>query len=463
MNDNSLVSLQAEQSVIGGLLLNNEAYDLIVNSLSASHFSDSANATIYKALTRLIDAGKQADLLVLAEALESDGSLEDVGGLGYLTVIARAVPSAANVRRYAEIVAEKAMMRGGIRAAAMMIDSLRHGGPAPADTLLRTASELEALAEQSDSDDAMTMTAADIARVTLEQIQRVYESGIDAMPSVPLGFPDLDRVLCGGVYPGDLIIVGARPAMGKTAFLQTIAAAIASPGHRNGGAVLFFSMEMGEAQLGPRQLAGASGIALDAIREAKIGDDQWVSLTDGVRKMSEMRLIVDMRPGLCLAQVRAKARKIRRKEGGLAAVVVDYLQLMQEPGQENRQNEISTISRGLKQLAKELQCPVIALSQLSRSLEARSDKRPMMSDLRESGSLEQDADIVLFLYRDEYYHPDTDMKGLVEVIVSKNRMGEAGRSIFLQFAGELAKMRSLAPGWMPAPKPQQEPKRRREL
>ncbi|MFC4158264.1 replicative DNA helicase [Chitinimonas lacunae] len=454
------ITAHAEQAIIGGLLVCNDAYDDIAGQLAPSHFADHANGLLYAGIARLLDAGRGADAITLGEHLEARGELDRAGGLAYLAAISNNIPSAANLRRYADIVIQRATVRGGLRAAAHLIDNLMGAGKqAPAEALLDAAAELEALTQQGASDDIMTCSSQQLLERALRRLDRRYTEGEAASNRVPSGLKGLDAKLAGGGFGrGELIVIAGRPGSGKSVLKSIIADAISMIGHRNGGHVLRFELEMSEEQDSDRQLAAHSGVELSKLQAAELDDTDWARLTVATKTINNLQQTIDYRPGLTLAQVRAKARKVKRKQGHLAAIVVDYLQLMRSPGAENRTQEISQISAGLKALAKEMDCPVFALSQLSRGVEQRADKRPLMSDLRESGAIEQDADTILLIYRDEQYNPDSAERGVIEIIIGKQRQGRANETVRAQWDGACSRVRDLAADWRPAEPRAQKPK-----
>ena len=441
-------SIESEQSVLGRLLLDGNALDRISDLLIAESFYDAGHRLVFRAIQGLVAQNKGVDVVTVADRLESTGQIEDAGGMAYLITLAQNTPSAANVRRYAEIVRDRYLRRCVLRKAAELIDAVRSRDGSDADQIITSAAaELDGLTQANAADDR-TMSAIDIAQAGINRIDEAFTARMDGRSiGLQTGFRDLDSRLQ-GLKEGDLVIVAGRPAMGKTAFAMNIADHVGL----TQGAVLVFSMEMSPEQLSLRQYASLGSAPLPHLQSGDVADDDWARLTTATAKISEMQLTVDFRAALRPSQMFSKARQIaRRSAGGLSLIVVDYLQLMRpDIRAENRNQEITHISGQLKALAKEMRCPVIALSQLSRNVEQRTDKRPMMSDLRESGSIEQDADTILFLYRDEYYNSESTMKGIAEVIVSKLRMGETGK-VALSFQGALSRFKDLARDWeMPA-------------
>ncbi len=446
------ITTQAEQSVLASLLVNNAGYDNMAGMLTAAMFENQSHGLVYSAIESLIANGKRADFISVAEELERHGALDRVGGVLYLRDLVTSLPLDGGAAIYGRVVANKAMKRHGVAMAHKIITELCSGQD-PADVLSRASGELEDLTRRS-GDDSMTMTAAELASFTLARMEKLYQQGESGSPAISTGITALDQKLCGGLYPGNLIIIAGRPGMGKTVVAMNIADTIAHPRHRNGGLVVVFSLEMAGEQQGPRQLAAASGVNLESLIVGGMRPEDWDGVTAGVGKLSELDQITDFRPGLSLAQIRAKCRLLKRKRGRLACVVVDYLTLITSGNKrnQNRTNEVGEISRGLKALSKELECPVIALSQLSRKCEERPNKRPLPSDLRESGEIEQDADVILLLYRDEEYNADTRDKGVLEINVAKNRQGAQG-VVPVAFMAAISKIGNLSREWQPPSAP----------
>ncbi len=437
-------SVEAEQSVLGGLMLENSAWDRVADAIAEPDFYRADHRLIWKQITRLIEDNKPADVITVAEALESHNQLDEVGGLAYLTALAQNTPSAANIRRYAEIVRERAVLRRLAEVGAEIAElSYNPAG--------RKASEIldEAEAKVFEIKEAGARGGQGfqpIKPVLIEVVNRIDELYNRENPSeitgVPTGFADLDAKTS-GLQPGDLIIVAGRPSMGKTAFSLNIAEHVALEA---GLPVAVFSMEMASTQLVMRMLGSVGKLDQHKLRTGRISEDDWPRLTHALGRLDEAPVFIDESGGLTAMEVRARARRLARqcKDGRLGLIVIDYLQLMAGSGSgENRATEISEISRSLKSLAKELHVPVIALSQLNRSLEQRPNKRPVMSDLRESGAIEQDADVILFIYRDEVYNPDSQDKGTAEIIIGKQRNGPTG-TVRLTFMGEYTRFENFA-------------------
>jgi len=443
-----LHNAEAEQSVLGGLLLDNLAWDKVSDALSPEQFFDPTHRAIAQALFGMLNDGKPADVVTVSEALKAQGKLESVGGVAYLATMVQHTPSAANIRRYAGILLDKAIARNAIHITGDLVEQLqRPRGEKSSDLVDRAAGALEELTADRGAEDK-TLDAVELARRSVANIDRRYSMPEGQMEGVPTGFADLDARL-GCLQPGDLIIVAGRPGMGKTIMGMNIAEHVA----RHVGPVHVYSMEMSETQLGDRQVASIAGIPLDRIRSGRLRDDDWQKMTYFAGVAQSLKMHIDFRPQLSPEQIRNKSRQLARKHGRPSAIVIDYMQLMRGPNHgsgDNRNYEIGYISGALKALAKEMGCPVIALSQLSRSVEARANKRPLMSDLRDSGAIEQDADVVLFPYRDEYYTPDSPDRGTVEVIIGKLRQGES-KPVRLGWQGEFVRMTNLQTGWMPEP------------
>jgi replicative DNA helicase len=430
-------SIEAEQSVIGGLLRDNAAWDRIADFMHAGDFYRYDHRIIFEQIVRLINTGKPADVITVYDALSTIGKAEDVGGLQYLNSMAQNTPSAANIKRYAEIVRDRGTLRQLITVADKVSEKAFNPQGAEVKQILDEAeAAIFAIAEQG-SRGAKGWTAVQpLLTQVVERIDELYSrENQSEITGVPTGFIDLDR-MTSGLQAGDLVIVAGRPSMGKTAFSVNIAEHVAIEA---GLPVAIFSMEMGGTQLAMRMMGSVGQLDQHRLRTGRLADEDWPRLTHAIQKMNDAQLFIDETPALNPIEMRARARRLARQCGKLGLVVVDYLQLMQgsQPG-DNRTAEISEISRSLKGLAKELGCPVIALSQLNRSLEQRPNKRPIMSDLRESGAIEQDADVIIFLYRDEVYNPDSEDKGTAEIIIGKQRNGPIG-AIRLTWIGQYTK------------------------
>jgi replicative DNA helicase len=439
-------SIEAESSVLGGLLLDNSAWDRVGDLLTDSDFYRYEHRFIYAAIGGLINATKPADVITVFEQLQSLGKAEEIGGLAYLNALAQYVPSAANIRRYAEIVRERAILRKLVTASDEIATQAFNPKGMPVDKILDEAERKIFNIGEEGSRMKQGFQAMDgLVVQLLDRVQEMADNPND-ITGVPTGFHDLDRQLS-GMQAGDLIILAARPSMGKTALAINIAEHVAV---EEGLPVAVFSMEMGASQLAVRIVGSIGRIDQGHLRTGKLTDDEWPRLTEAIEKLRNVSLHIDETAGLTTSELRANARRLARQCGKLGLIVVDYLQLMSVSSgmaDENRATAVGEISRGLKMLAKELQCPVIALSQLSRGVEARTDKRPMMSDLRESGAIEQDADVIMFIYRDDYYNKDSKEPGVAEVIISKQRNGPTGTTK-LAFLKPLTRFESLAGGGM---------------
>ncbi|HVL74434.1 MAG TPA: replicative DNA helicase [Noviherbaspirillum sp.] len=430
-------SIEAEQSVLGGLLLDNSAWDRIADFVNEDDFYRYDHRIIFQHIAKLISNTKPADVITVYEALGSSGKADEVGGLAYLNALAQNTPSAANIRRYAEIVRERGVLRKLVTVSDEIASTaLNPQGKEVKQILDEAESKIFAIAEDGARGAQGWLAIQPLLTQVVERIDELYNrDNQNDITGVPTGFIDLDR-MTSGLQPGDLVIVAGRPSMGKTAFSLNIGENVAID---SGLPVAVFSMEMGGAQLAMRMLGSVGRLDQSRLRIGKLNDEDWPRLTHAIQKMNEAQLYIDETPGLSPVELRARARRLARQCGKLGLIIVDYLQLMSGNGSgENRATEISEISRSLKGLAKELGCPLIALSQLNRSLEQRPNKRPVMSDLRESGAIEQDADVILFIYRDQVYNPDSPDKGTAEIIIGKQRNGPIG-TVRLTFLGEYTK------------------------
>lgn len=430
-------SIEAEQSVLGGLLLDNAAWDKIADFVSSEDFYRYDHRLIFQHIARLINSAKPADVITVFESLSSAAKAEEVGGVAYLNALAQNTPSAANIRRYAEIVRDRGILRKLITVADDISGSaFNPQGKEVKQMLDEAESKIFAIAEEGARGSQGFQEIQPLLTQVVERIDELYNrDNPNDITGVPTGFIDLDR-MTSGLQPGDLVIVAGRPSMGKTAFSVNIGEHVAVD---SGLPVAIFSMEMGGAQLAMRMLGSVGRLDQHRLRTGRLNDEDWPRLTHAIQKMNDAQIFIDETPSLSSIELRARSRRLARQCGKLGLIIVDYLQLMSanSPG-ENRATEISEISRNLKGLAKELNCPVIALSQLNRSLEQRPNKRPVMSDLRESGAIEQDADLILFIYRDEVYNPDSPEKGMAEIIIGKQRNGPIG-SVRMTFLGHYTK------------------------
>lgn len=429
-------SVESEQAVLGGLLRDNNAWDRISTIISASDFYRYDHRTIFQEILRLVDAGKPADVITVNELLVQIGKSDAVGGMPYLNAMAQSMPSTANITRYAEMVRNRGILRKLIETANDICeDAYRLHGEDVSGLLDRAESKILAIGEQRSRnlDDSVPIQSY-LSEVVLHIDELYSREDPSAITGVATGFTDIDR-LTSGLQPGDLIVVAARPSMGKSALATNISENVAI---ESGLPVQIFSMEMSGAQLAQRALSSVGKVNNQRLRSGQLEDEDWPRITHAVQKINDVQIYIDETPSLSPSELRTRARRSARKLGKLGLVVVDYLQLMvssDSRANENRAAEVSDFSRSLKALAKELRCPVIALSQLNRSLESRPNKRPIMSDLRESGAIEQDADVIIFLYRDEVYNPDTEDVGIAEAIISKQRMGPTG-TVRLTWSGE---------------------------
>ena len=437
-------SIEAESSVLGGLLLDNGAWDRVGDLLTERDFYRYEHRMVFGAIGSLINASKPADVITVFEQLQNQGKAEEIGGLSYLNSLAQYVPSAGNIRRYAEIVRERSILRKLVSASDEISTNAFNPQGRPVSAILDEAEQKIFNIGEEGARSKQGFQAMDTLVVALlDRVQEMADNPND-VTGVPTGFYDLDR-LTAGFQAGDLIVLAARPSMGKTALAINIAEHVAL---NEGLPVAVFSMEMGAAQLAVRIVGSIGRIDQSHLRTGKLTDEEWPRLTEAIEKLRTISLHIDETAGLTSSELRANARRLSRQCGKLGLIVVDYLQLMTGSSSdgENRATELGEISRGLKMLAKELQCPVIALSQLNRSVETRPDKRPMMSDLRESGAIEQDADIIMFIYRDEYYTKDACKEpGVAEVIIAKQRNGPTGM-VKLAFMNKITKFESLAAG-----------------
>ncbi|WP_434358241.1 replicative DNA helicase [Parasalinivibrio latis] len=435
-------SLEAEQSVIGGLLLDNERWDAVAEKVVANDFYSRPHRIIFEAAKRVLEGGNPLDLITLSEFLEKNDELEDVGGFAYLAELAKNTPSAANIAAYADIVQERAVVRNLIGVANEIADAGYDPQGRNSDDLLDMAeSKIFAIAEDRGSENEGPQAIDNVLNKTLERIEILFKSPQDGVTGVSTGYTDLNKKTA-GMQPSDLIIVAARPSMGKTTFAMNLCENAMMEQDKP---VLVFSLEMPAEQLMMRILASMSRVDQTKIRTGQLDDEDWARISSSMGILMEKRnMYIDDSSGLTPTDVRTRARRIARDHGGISMIMVDYLQLMRVPGmQDNRTLEIAEISRSLKALAKELNVPVVALSQLNRSLEQRADKRPVNSDLRESGAIEQDADLIMFIYRDEVYHPDSALKGIAEIIIGKQRNGPIG-SVRLTFQGQFSRFDNYA-------------------
>ncbi|MFL6649852.1 MAG: replicative DNA helicase [Sulfurifustaceae bacterium] len=436
-------SIDAEQSLLGGLLLDNQRWDAIADRVSVDDFYRREHRLIFGAIAALCNENSPADVITVSERLEQAGDLEKAGGLAYLGALANNTPSAANVPAYADIVRERSILRQLITTANDVSEAAYNPGERNADEVLDFAEKrIFDINENRARKRGGFQPIASILTQTVDRIDQLYRTH-GTVTGVPTGFTDLDDKTS-GLQPSDLIIIAGRPSMGKTTLAMNIAEN-AAVGHKL--PVAIFSMEMPGTQLAMRMIASLGRINSHRVRTGKLDDEDWPRLTSAVSLLSDAPIFIDDTPALSPMELRARVRRIKR-EHGLGLIIVDYLQLMQSgdsSSAENRATEVSSITRALKGIAKEMNVPLIAMSQLNRSLEQRTDKRPVMSDLRESGAIEQDADVILFIYRDEVYNEDSPSKGTAEVIIGKQRNGPIGK-IVLTFLGEYTKFENYISG-----------------
>ena len=427
-------SVDAEQSVLGGVLIDNGAWDRIADVVTAAHFYRSDHRAVFETVAGLCDEGRPCDAVTVAERLDRDGRLESSGGLAYLAELAQNTPNAANIVAYAEIVRERAVLRDLIRTSTEIAESaFRPQGRAAHELLDEAERLIFEIAERGGAGRRESVAIRDVLSSVMERIDELSRLE-SAITGVSTGFKDLDRDTA-GLQKGDLIIVAGRPSMGKTAFAMNI---VEEAAIRAELPVVVFSMEMPAEQLTMRMLSSLGRIDQQKVRTGRLDHDDWPRLTSPLAMLNNTDIFIVDDAALTPVELRARCRRLKR-EHGLGLVVIDYLQLMHVPGtRENRATEISEISRSLKALAKELMVPVVACSQLNRRLEERQNKRPVMSDLRESGAIEQDADLILFIYRDEVYNEESKDKGKAEIIIGKQRNGPIGK-IDLTFLGRFAR------------------------
>ncbi|WP_342433735.1 replicative DNA helicase [Neobacillus sp. FSL H8-0543] len=437
-------NIEAEQAILGAIFLEPTSLTVASEILIPEDFYRAAHQKIFNVMLKLNDEGKAVDLVTVSEELAATKLLEDTGGVSYISDLAGSVPTAANIEYYARIVEEKSLLRRLIRTAT----AIASDGYAREDEVEALLSEAEknilAVAQRKNA--GAFHNIKDVLVRTYDNIEEMHNR-VGEVTGIATGFAELDRMTA-GFQRNDLIIVGARPSVGKTAFALNIAANVATKTDEN---VAIFSLEMGAEQLVMRMLCSEGNIDAQRLRTGSLTDDDWGKLTMAMGSLSNSGIFIDDTPGVRISDIRSKCRRLKQ-EHGLGMILIDYLQLILGSGRsgENRQQEVSEISRSLKQLARELQIPVIALSQLSRGVEQRQDKRPMMSDIRESGSIEQDADIVAFLYRDDYYDKESENKNIIEIIIAKQRNGPTG-TVSLAFVKEYNKFVNLETRYDAAP------------
>ena len=436
-------SVEAEQSLLGGLLIDNTAWDRLGGVLTDKDFYRPEHALIYKVIQRLVGDNHPADVITVHEAVKSEQG-GDLVGIDYLNSLAQSTPSAANIKGYADIVRDRSILRRLIEVSDNIVNSAFVPEGRSVRTLLDEAESRILQIGEEGSRKADYLEIEPLLKTVVARIDELYNrQGGSDITGIATGFIDLDKQTS-GLQKGDLVIIAGRPSMGKTAMALNIAENVALA---EGLPVVIFSMEMSGEQLAARLLGSVGRVDQSRMRTGKLQDDEWPRVTDAIARLSNTQILIDETGALSSLELRARARRIARNFGGtLGLVVIDYLQLMSGSGSENRATEISEISRSLKSLEKELQCPVVALSQLNRGLEQRPNKRPIMSDLRESGAIEQDADLIMFIYRDEVYHPDTTQdKGIAEIIIGKQRNGPIG-TVRVSWQGPYTKFDNLAMG-----------------
>jgi replicative DNA helicase len=439
-------SIEAEQSLIGGLLLDNTAWDRIGDAVSDADFYRDDHRRIFIHIRKLVEAGRPADVVTIYESIEKSNEVDQTGGLAYLGEIANNTPSAANIRRYAEIVRERAVLRKLVVVGDEIASSALNPAGRDVKQLLDIAEQkVFEIGEAGNRNTQGFVSIRPLLGEVVEKVQELYDREDQSeITGTPTGFTDLDN-MTSGLQPGDMVVIAGRPSMGKTAFALNIAEHI---GVEVGLPVAIFSLEMSGPQLAMRFLSSVARIDQTRMRSAKLTDEDWDKMTVALGKLHDAPIFIDETGAINSTDLRARARRLHRQCGKLGLIVIDYLQLMSSNREgENRATEISEVSRSIKSLAKELQVPILALSQLSRKVEERNDKRPLMSDLRESGAIEQDADIIMMMYRDEYYNKDKgDNKGVAEVIIGKHRNGPTG-TVRLTFLGEYTKfVNAASPG-----------------
>jgi len=432
-------SLEAEQSVLGGLMIANDAWDGIADQVASQDFYRGSHRHIFIQMAALVEAGEPIDVITLSTALQGAGELEQVGGFSYLAELANNTPSAANIRAYAKVVRERATLRSLISVANDISESGFNTEGRTSDDLLDEAERKIMQIGEERPKTGGPEEVNPLLKRAVERIDELFNSDGD-ITGVSTGFTGLDE-MTSGLQPSDLVIVAGRPSMGKTTFAMNLVESAVLAGEKP---VLVFSMEMPAESLIMRLMSSLGRINQTKVRTGKLDEEDWPKLSSAVSRLKDRPLFIDDTAALSPTEVRSRARRIQREHGDLAMIMIDYLQLMQVAGSsEGRTAEISEISRSLKTIAKEFNCPVVALSQLNRSLEQRPNKRPINSDLRESGAIEQDADVIMFLYRDEVYNEDSVDKGVAEVIIGKQRNGPIGTTR-VAFIGEHSRFDNLS-------------------
>lgn len=428
-------NIEAEQAVLGAIFLDDEALIKAHEILKPEDFYRTSHQRIFEAMIYVNDQNEPVDLVTVTAELSDRRWLDEIGGVSYISDIANSVPTAANIEYYAHIVEEKSILRRLIKAATQIASSGYAGQDQVAEILNEAERTILDISGRRVNDGLVPIK--DILVETYERIETLHNSS-SQMTGIPSGYKDLDK-MTSGFQRSDLIILAARPSVGKTAFALNVAQNVAA---RANETVAIFSLEMSSPQLVQRMLCAEGNIDANRMRMGSFHDTDWGKLTMAIATLSKAKIYIDDTPGITVSQIRSKCRRLKA-EHGLGIILIDYLQLIQGSGKENRQQEISAISRTLKGIARELNCTVIALSQLSRAVEQRQDKRPMLSDLRESGSIEQDADIVAFLYRDDYYDQESENKNVIEILIAKQRNGPVGK-VELAFLKEYNKFVNLS-------------------
>lgn len=435
-------SIEAEQSVLGGLMLENDTWERVCEFVSEGDFYRHEHRLIFRSIARLVERNHPFDVVTLSEQLEQQGLLSQTGGLAYLGELAKNIPSVANIQAYAKIIRERATLRQLISTSNHIADAAYFPQGRNAEEVLDEAERQIFQIAEARPKTGGPLGINELLAKTVDRIDSLFNSQ-EGLIGLSTGFSDLDEKT-NGLQGSDLVVIAGRPSMGKTTFAMNLVESVAL---RTDKVVLVFSLEMPADSIVMRMLSSLGRIDQTKIRTGKLDEDDWPRLTSAVNLLNERKLFIDDTAGISPTEMRARTRRLAREHGEIGLIMVDYLQLMRIPGAsgENRTNEISEISRSLKALAKEFNCPVLALSQLNRSLEQRPNKRPVSSDLRESGAIEQDADIILFIYRDEVYHPETEHKGIAEIIIGKQRNGPIG-TVRLAFLGRYTRFDNLAPG-----------------
>src|SRR6056300_1634194 len=439
-------SVEAEQSLLGGFLIDNEALDKVADVMSEIDFYRHDHSLIYQHIAKVIEANQPADIITVGESLEKSDELKNVGGIAYLGMLAENTPTAANIRGYAQIIRERSIMRSLALVGSDIAASAYSPQGRDAQQLLdESEAKIFQIAESGKRDNIGFSDIQHLLPQVVESVEQRMQNASDAT-GMPTGFTDLDK-MTSGLQPSDLIIIAGRPSMGKTSLALNMAEHVAIEKKMP---VAVFSMEMASMQLTTRLIGSVGRVDQHKMRTGQLDDDDWEKLTDSLGQLNEAPIHIDEGSALNTFEVRARARRLQRQVGQLGLIVIDYIQLMSAPigkQTENRATEISEISRSLKSLAKELHVPVVALSQLNRSVEQRVDKRPVMSDLRESGAIEQDADVIMFIYRDDVYNPESPDKGLAEILLAKQRNGPVGM-VKLTFLGQYTRFENYAnPGY----------------